>query len=532
MVFSITVDQARLREALATVAEGGVVCMLTPHVVFEHERRWVAEVCEGQVEYRTFHDLLGQVEAELCDTEADRLVVEKNPQRSGRVGEYYRTIKYLKNKAAAGKLSEEFVWNGGAVFCDDLGICADVWRAEKLKDCVPRTVVRRVSMVERLKRWCARSVRCQYLSHRGQCWLLVGRPERLGQYLEREGVALRSPSRAGALWLGLQLIMFAGPGGQRRVVRWLWWAVNSAWRQANGRVTWLVAAVHEDSGALECLAEALGMKYGNLQDSFLPSYYPSRYLLYRPAVERFYVWDDFSHGIFKRHGLVSERWSGYRSWRLPQVRDAKAVRCIVYLSSGAGDWSALKNRSDEDLALELLVRVARARPDIKILYRPHPLWLHPEHQGVDSINRVVRYLEMLELPNIRVSQGAQMDGRGFLASANLSVVSSTVEEDMQSADLVLGEHSQTMLVAAQSGKVIAGVNVAKHTPYFADYVHVGFPLIESTKDLLGLVERMENPKERDEFLMSYNAAVERHNRENAVVESEAAGRVYERKGEL
>jgi hypothetical protein len=212
--------------------------------------------------------------------------------------------------------------------------------------------------------------------------------------------------------------------------------------------------------------------------------------------------------------LESTGWSAYRSWKLPAIDPAtwQPVRRIVYLASGAGDWTALKNRSDEDLALALLIRVAQLRPDLTICYRPHPLWLHPEHQGVDSIHRAVACLSATASPNIMVSQGARADGRGFSLTGNLSAVSSSVEEDIERSDLVLGEHSQTMLVAARRGKVIAGINVSRHPPYFGDYARLGFPLVTTAEELADLVERMSRSDAG--FLDGYNEAIKRHNREN------------------
>jgi hypothetical protein len=110
-----------------------------------------------------------------------------------------------------------------------------------------------------------------------------------------------------------------------------------------------------------------------------------------------------------------------------------------------------------------------------------------------------------------VSQGARIDGQSFSITSNLSAVSSSVDEDIAWADLVLGEHSQTMLVAARVWKVIAGVHLSRHPPFFGDFAKVGFPLVTSAEDLITLVNRIAAGSA---FYSEYNEAIRRHNQTN------------------
>lgn len=518
-VFSLTVASETLRAELASLPSGQSACLLTPHFLFPPEREALESGCGVTCLFRTFHDLLDTADMERCDGEADRQVAARGPRREDRVTEYYATLTSLKNQRLAERVREAFDVQGGAVLCGDLGIVPAVWRDLGLADRVPPVATRTLTRRQRVRRLLARPMPWHYLEWQDQRWLLLGPPERVGQYLDRSAVTLRPVGRIAACWLNLQLVM------TRRLRPDSRWAVaglrpvNVLWRRGRLPVTRLAAAVHEHNAAVALLAAALGLECVNLQDSFLPSYYPSCYLRYRPAVREFLVWDRFSQGIFRRHGLVSRVWPAYRSWQLPFIEPSTwaPVRRVVYLASGAGDWTALKNRSDEDLVLTLLAEAARLRPDVTFRYRPHPLWLHPEHQGLDSIRRAVAWVESLALPNLHVSQGARDDGQGFARSGNLSAVGSSVDEDIAWADLVLGEHSQTLLVAAQRGKVIAGLNVSRHPPYFGDYARVGFPLAGTTDTLLTLLTRMTVPAAAAAFLAAYNEAIRRHNRENCGV---------------
>ncbi|MBE2213862.1 MAG: hypothetical protein IAE82_08325 [Opitutaceae bacterium] len=523
-VFSITVDWRSL-EAEVSTATGRSNCVLTPHVLFPYERARLMRLGGASWTFRTFHDLLDADATEFCDEEADRQMLELYGRREGRVTEYFAAIKRVKNRLLLARLQEEFEIADGVVLSDDLGIEASIWLAAGLRSRIPSGASpNRPPLWRRVRRFFAGRVPCHYLEWSGESWILIGRPERVGQYLDAGSAVLRPAGRS--VTALISYVLAIGQSGKLgpRPLCLLLWIVRIARNAMNMRVCRMAATVHEDSQVAAMLGTALGLEYVNLQDSFLPEYYPSRYLLYRPWVRRYYVWDQFSQGIFRRHGLESNVWSAYRSWVLPAIKSSslRTAFRIVYLASGAGDWTAAKNRSDEDLALALLLEVAKRRPDLALRYRPHPLWLHPEHQGLNSIQRAITTIEESGMPNIMVSQGARMDGRQFSLTGNLSAVSSSVDEDIAWADLVVGEHSQTMLVAARRGKVIAGINVSRHPPFFRDYAALGFPLLTSAQDLITLVNRMQTDAS---FADNYNATILRHNQANCGANSSlAAGR--------
>ncbi len=515
-IFSISVDWSSLEVEL-NLRRGEDICILTSQHMFPCERLRVELCGPGACHFRTFHDLMDERDMESCDEEADRILGFELKYKSEQVAEYYSLLTRLKNETAARRLGAQFDVQGGAVFCNDLGIVAEVWCSIGLIDRTPSAVAPKRNLLQWLREKIREPIPLHYLLCDGERWLLVGRPERVSQFLDWKKVRLEVVGWTTRCWISFQFRVLLKMNWDLYIWRLLLRLVNWPWRLLDRAVTCVAAASHAHNPRIAKFAVARGLEYVNLQDSFLPSYYPSRYLLYRPRVARYYVWDRFSQGIFSNHGLKSVVWSGFQEWKLPtiDISDGRGgLRRILYISSGAGDWTALKNRSDEDLTLALLMSVARQRPDITICYRPHPLWLHPQHQGLISIKRAIDCIADTGLANLIVSQGAQADGSSFSRMGNLSLVSSTVEEDIAWADMVLGEHSQMLLVAARRGKLIAGVNVSKHAPYFGDYVRIGFPLVTTATELNTILLSLETDCLRQKFLREYNEAIVRHNREN------------------
>src|SRR5690606_30958515 len=111
---------------------------------------------------------------------------------------------------------------------------------------------------------------------------------------------------------------------------------------------------------------------------------------------------------------------------------------IVVLTSGANDSTALKNRCDEDRMFEFFMDFARKRPEIEVCYRPHPLWAHPEHQGINSIERLFHYVDRHGPKNLSVSIDAMMEGKNFKQDGNISRQSKSISKEIAEAELVVG----------------------------------------------------------------------------------------------
>ena len=74
----------------------------------------------------------------------------------------------------------------------------------------------------------------------------------------------------------------------------------------------------------------------------------------------------------------------------------------------------MKNRSDEDLELLAFAELAKLNPGIDFVYRPHPMWVHPEHQGESSIERVQNYIIWCRSSNLYLSVNITGDASQYL----------------------------------------------------------------------------------------------------------------------
>ena len=179
---------------------------------------------------------------------------------------------------------------------------------------------------------------------------------------------------------------------------------------------------------------------------------------------------------------------------------------ILIVASGSGDWTALKNRSDDDIMVDAFVQMARRFPEIHFTYRCHPTWVHPQNVGVNAINRVHNYFRWLNLPNLTLSSNTPPldDGNGFQYSFSRS----SLDEDLKSADLVFGEHSVSMIDAAFKGIPFASVNITNRRNFFIGINNLGFPTCRSHEDIAKIIE---NATEK-EYQEGYLKAVENYNR--------------------
>ena len=211
-----------------------------------------------------------------------------------------------------------------------------------------------------------------------------------------------------------------------------------------------------------------------------------------------------SKEAFINSGLDVEIMPFRKILKLPYIKDLPRLKKILVATSGSGDWTAQKNRSDEDVAVEMFVEIARNNPDIEIVYRCHPTWVHPEHNGVHSIKRVIEYFEYTGLKNIHVSANIpEEDLKDFCLSFNRS----SLEEDMKESNLVFGEHSVSMLDAALCGIPFASYNFTKRRNLAEGISRFGFTNCTSVNE----IQRLINEYGSDKYLEHYNQAVDKYN---------------------
>jgi len=272
----------------------------------------------------------------------------------------------------------------------------------------------------------------------------------------------------------------------------------------------LLSSFHEYGPDYVTIAKDLRMDLIILQDGFLPENYSSKYLAYYFEIEKFWVWDKLSLGLFDNQGYNAEVCPFFSTPSLPPIEKSPySVKTILVLTSGAGDWTALKNRSDEDQMVIAFKEIAERFPEIRIIYRCHPLWAHPEHQGINSIKRVDCYFREKGLTNIAVSGESFVQSEKFGKSGLLGISHSSLEQDLKEADMVFGEHSYSMIDAALKGKLFVSINLTNRRNFFHNYSKLGFPHLNSVQELISFIEDIQISSTR--IIERYNKAVLRYN---------------------
>jgi len=406
-----------------------------------------------------------------------------------------------------------------------LGICAGVWLAEGFEDLNEpyfesnaQKIRRKLKRVKEIIRGILNFRIVSLMQTPSGFFLFWGSSKRILQYLDLTKVKFEKLGDVNTILL---FLMFRATALSHRnfllkTFGWLTFlpvfSLYFLWNFGKKTPDFL-SPIHEDNDTYGILAKRLGVKMFYMQDGYLPKNYTSTYLCYRVWAAGYHIFDRLSAGIFNLHNLNWQKKDYFRSQRLPlhQEKPVK-IHSVVFLTSGAGDWTALKSRSDEDLAFEALLEVAKKFPDIRIIYRPHPLWTHPTHQGVNSIKRLFDYANSLGLKNFAVSVGALKEGQDYYKDRLLSRRPASITEEIDSADLVLGDHSQAILNAGIKGKMFASVNLARRTSFFCNYADLGFPLLKSSQDIIDFINGLQDSIE---VVKQFNKAVKLYNEKYA-----------------
>ncbi|MBT3393563.1 MAG: hypothetical protein HN411_00420 [Waddliaceae bacterium] len=522
IVFSLTTPSEALALAINAIKDNDITTYcLSTHLLFDKEREKIQQHCNKKLCFVSFYEFLSQEEMEYCDGEADKVVLEKYGTREDKLTQYYKAIKRLKNETVYKNLADKYDLKEKILLADDLGIDKDVWKGHDFEERITHDYehIKPVRKVRKKKPFLQRVFsENAIIKVGGKKYYFYGSINRVKQYLDDDKAIIAQIPRWEKILLYIikklckKTLLYKRRNAKKpyHLFNVLAHTASSVLKAIKGyNVYDIIAPIHEDNDIYGYMTLFLGNTMAYLQDGFLPSYYPSVYLKYRIWADRYFVWDDLSKGIFERHGLKHEKWEGFRKMPLlPVEHVSRPLKKAVFLSSGTGDWTALKNRSDEDLAFMAFVEAARKNPHIQFVYRPHPLWLHPNHQGVRSIDRIIEYAKEIALPNFVVSDGAKKEGENFIKDGEVSMAPTTIKEEMKTSDIIFGDHSQTLLTSAQQGKIIASVSLVKRKEFFYDYTNIGFPILRSAEDISDFINKVENDKN---FVEEYNKAVKRYN---------------------
>lgn len=465
--------------------------ILTSHKLFYYEQKYISSIA-GDCEFITFADCLTDAELEKCDHDA-----YSTKQKD--VFEYWEDVKEEKNKQIFKSIAKQYGNVEGYILSDDLGIDESVWirkgfrriygdyyfmyagvtKSENIRKKLKRikTFRRFIKKIKTIRENRSSYDICPevYSSlYNGKKIIFIGKMPRI------------------AYRIGLDFI--EDDEEAIRVSKGQYYKKEQAQ---------YISTLHESGKCKVPDNDEYCVHY--IQDGYLPSNYSNYYLKFKPQNVSYYSWDLLGSMLFKNHQLPVEIMPFRRKLYLPYAKFSKEIKKILIATSGSGDWTALKNRSDDDLMIEAFLDVAKEFPQIEFVYRCHPTWVHPEHVGVNSIKRVAELIEKSGLTNIKVSSNIPKED---MQNFTLSFSRSSLEDDMRDCDLVFGEHSVSMIDAAFQSVPFASVNVTKRRDLFKSITDMGFPHCESIDEIKSIILKFGD----EDFQKAFNIAVDNYNK--------------------
>ncbi len=499
IIFTTTTCRSRLLNVIKTVhAKNNQLLLLTPHLSFENEKLFIESQVDADLHWRTFEDFLSYQEMVFCDQHADELIINKHGTRDGLIDCYFEKIKELKNYKIIENLYSQYSIDACYLLAHDLGISLKPWESKGCVDLsnldiIPsRNIYKQFifSIRNKFTRFAQGNITA--LSYGGTTYLFVGKYTRVSSFIDSQNVR---PIELTLLHYSfLAIILFLSRSKVGAFVKPIFKKFFSLLiSQIFSEPIAFLTSVHNYSDGLASSSHYLSCDLYCLQDGLIPANYSSRLYRYFKNIKCYFVWDSVSQNLFKDQGIASIIWEGFgkRDLPIPSERTLDPNKIILYLASGAGDWTALKNRSDEDFGFLAFYELARRHPDKKFVFRPHPVWLHPSHQGKNSVQRLLDFYSYSPLSNFYISLPTKnaITNPSYNHYANASKsLSSLIDQSV----IVIGDHTDLLISCAQVGKYVTSFNVAKRKSFFSGYSKVGLSLQSSIDELCTFIDGIYN----------------------------------------
>lgn len=481
IVLNQNVKLQSLSRLTEMVAPGSETMILSSQFIFENEAEIIDSILSTKCIYKNFSDILTDAECQKCDEDAFELM--KNGQE---VSRYYEQIQTIKNERLISKLLKLYNFKKKIVTDDGLGIRIEEWKKQGFEFInldyyyiKPTSHTRKSSnsliIIQKSFRAFLKIKRIFtdpiYEAFKdGTRYLFYGRLTRIAYRINLE-------FHKASFW---------------EHVFYMFNTLGIVWKNDTIRLS----SFHE---GYRTIPDNKKLNVKLIQDGYLPPNYSSNYLYFYGQNIEFYTWDDISCNTFRYHHLPYKIMPFRKKLFLPEftfpITEVKKVLCA---SSGTGDWTAIKNRSDDDRLVWAMGKVAAMFPHVEFIYRCHPTWIHPSHAGVNSINRCIEYISWLNLPNFKMSSNipaAIQDGKFVL-----SYKRSSFEEDLKGVDLVFGEHSVAMLDAGFMGIPFASCNLTGHRAFYEDINKLGFPHCETVEEMASLITNLSSDRVKKQYL--------------------------------
>lgn len=471
---NVKIESIRKYKALGRDA---INVFLTPHYLFPNERKYLENYFNSCI-YRCFADYLSDNEMASCDNVAFR-------QNKSDYSEYMLLIKKMKNEKIATNLNREFKKYNGYILSDDLGIFrGGVWKklgfiSLECKYYFPQ----KQGFIKKISSFFKRTTSKDALFDEvytaniiGQKIIFIGKLDRISYRLNFKFTKCKD-----------ETIKYNKNIFYPKTKCQYWTTIHEQWK----------IKIPDDNNFDICV----------LQDGILPSNYIGYLYTFKPNNVRYLCWDVISLKLFKNYNLPVSLIPNRKKLYLP-TPNFNNIKKILVVSSGSGDWTALKNRSDDDILVYVFSQLAKKYPTIEFIIRCHPTWIHPNHLGVNSINRVIEYFESLNLNNLKLSDNIYHNN---LNNFQLSISRNSLDADLKNVDFVFGEHSISMIDAALQKIPFASVNLTNRRNFFADITAMGFPHCESIDQIENIINNILNPTQQTYFILRYLDAIKQYN---------------------
>lgn len=464
------------------------ILFFTTHKLYENEKKLLTGFFH-KAEFITFADL-------MTDSESAKIDHEANDSSVKSLDEYVSNVKYKKNVFLLKKICEKYGTISGFVCCDDLGIEKTVWTEYGFKEVhckyyyLPQIKTSYKSKIKnKLKRMgIFRKVYEALVPHKR--YFAIKKYVYETTFNNHKYVFIGNLNRI----------------GYRMSVQWTQ-SDECAWNiikknYSNRENTTYLTTIHEIPKAwMVGIKDTREFDFRIIQDGYLPPNDTCEYLYFYPVGSKYYAWDVIGVELFKNYKLDVELLPFRNKIYLPKVVFKDKIKKVLVAMSGPGDWTAIKNRSDEDLLIEAIVCLAKKYPKIVFVIRCHPTWIRPYCNGTNSIKRVADYIKYTGIDNIKVSSNIPVDqGENCFARSSL-------EEDLQDTDFVFGEHSISMIDGVMQNIPFASTNLTNRRNLFMGITQLGFPHCETVQEMDQVLQSYSD----SDFQESFNKAIRNYN---------------------
>jgi hypothetical protein len=447
------------------------ICLLTTHYLFSNEREYVRGFAD-EVRIHTFADFLNDEEMSGCDSMASRDVSAHHSDKIGtlRFTEFFINESLSrKNLIVSQKITQAYEVDR-IYYSLGLGLSALIW--EKTGHVLTKGK----------KRFCPKFFSRLKLLFTRMNWHVVYHDTKFfvffssGRLRFAQNIKSRQYSFLPIQHMALGFFL----NGKKDIFRRF---IGSLPYKKSEIVIASTIHHHDDD------YNDLGYPLQIFIDGFHPPNYTRSYLDGYPDCE-FVVKDMVGEKWFLRFGKKTVKPPSFILREFFNFCRAGAVKNVLLALNHAGDWSALINRSDTDMLLESFAGVARGLRDVNFVIRLHPTMSLPEHEGINAVKRIERYLEYCNLSNLTLSR-------------------CSLPDDLQRADVCVSEYSQVLLDAIKSGKIGIIANLTNRRSFMQEYEIMGFLSADSHDSLENILTDISRQPEL--FVQKQNKAVSAYN---------------------